>query len=93
MARDWEMVEDRESGVEDRDKAAAPNTGQPWQARHTWKLDLDRVRIDLRGGRLVVHHHCRERDHQAHHDALDHDEGHGTPINLPRGDRLGHLRQ
>src|SRR4051794_18359016 len=35
-----------------------------------------------------MHHHRRERDHQEHHNNLDHDKGYRAPIDLTRGDGL-----
>ena len=40
---------------------------------------------------LIMHHHLWERDHQSHHDDLDHDERHGAPVNLAGRDRVHKL--
>src|SRR5665811_1395938 len=51
-------------------------------------FDLHLVRIDRRGGALVVHDHGREQDDQQHHDHLDHHERHGAPVDLAGGDPI-----
>ena len=54
------------------------------------RLAIERPRIGLRVCNLVELEIPRERkeDHERHHDALDHHEGHGAPVDLARGHRL-----
>src|SRR4029077_6718276 len=49
-------------------------------------LDLYLVGIDAGATVDAAQHQVREGDDQRHHDDLDADEWHGTPIDLPGGD-------
>src|SRR5690606_4030328 len=54
-------------------------------------FDLHRVGVDGRHAGFVMHDHAGENHHRRHHDQLDHDERHRTPVYLPRGHRFDHL--